>query len=104
MDIVEFYPSITEELLEKTLDWAAIITPITSTSTRNIILHSRKSLHFRMSTTGEEKSTAWTKQNGLFDVTMGAPDGAEICELVGLFIPNEVKEKNYHARLRSLKR
>ena len=50
-------------------------------------------LLFSKSTTGEEENIAWTKKNGLFDVTMGAPDGAEICELVGLFILNEVKNE-----------
>ena len=62
-------------------------------STRNIILHSRKSLLFSKSTYGEEKNTAWTKKNGVFDVTIGAPDRAEICELLGLLILNEVKNE-----------
>ena len=91
MDIVEFYPSITKELLEKAIDWAATITPI-SKSTKEIILHSRKSFLFSTSRENEEPTT-WTKKDGLFDVTMGAPDGAEVCELVGLFLLKEVKEK-----------
>ncbi len=32
-----------------------------------------------------EKVT-WQKKNCELDVTMGAPDGAEVCELVGLFL------------------
>ena len=39
----------------------------------------------------ELKENIWTKKNGTFDVTMGAPDGAEVCELVGLFLLNEIK-------------
>ncbi len=37
----------------------------------------------------------WTKNdsNSLFDVTMGSYDGAEICELVGLFILNKLGQK-----------
>ncbi len=37
----------------------------------------------------------WTKKdsNSLFDVTMGSYDGAEICELVGLFILNKLGQK-----------
>ena len=36
----------------------------------------------------------WQKtKNSDFDVTMGAPDGAEVCELVGLFILSELKAK-----------
>ncbi len=31
--------------------------------------------------------------NSLFDVTMGSYDGAEICELVGLFILNNLGQK-----------
>jgi hypothetical protein len=38
----------------------------------------------------------WTKKDGsnsLFDVTMGSSDGAEICELVGLFILNHLGKR-----------
>ena len=93
MDICEFYPSITEELLDKALKFASTKTkePI-SAETIHIIKHARKSLLFSHSTSNKEK-TPWTKRQGLFDVTMGAPDGAEVCELVGLFLLNEVKEK-----------
>ena len=44
-------------------------------------MHSRKSLLF-------DKGKPWRKKdsNCLFDVTMGSFDGAEICELVGLYI------------------
>ena len=57
-----------------------------------IMNHARKSLLF-------DKNQAWKKKDGdLFDVTMGAYDGAEVCELVGIFILNEVNkhfDKNY---------
>ena len=38
----------------------------------------------------------WTKrlQTGLFDVTMGSSDGAETCELVGLFLLNEIRKRH----------
>ena len=78
-DIVDFYPSISEELLSKAIDFANSITNITD-SVINVIKLSRKSLLF-------DKSSAWVKKgNVLFDVTMGSFDGAEICELVGLYI------------------
>ena len=35
----------------------------------------------------------WTKKGGLFNIIWGAPDGAEICELIGLFLLSEVHEK-----------
>lgn len=41
---------------------------------------------------GETKT--WQKTtNPTFDVTMGAPDGAEICELVGLYILDTLRQK-----------
>ena len=53
----------------------------------NIIKHARKSLLF-----SDDK--LWTKSStcseSLFDVAMGSYDGAEICELVGLYILNKI--------------
>jgi hypothetical protein len=79
-DIVDFYPSITEELLEKVISWAKAITPI-SDDQGAVIKHARKSLLFHQDKT-------WVKRNNetMFDVTMGSYDEAEICELVELFI------------------
>ena len=79
LDIEEFYPSITEELLIKALAFAKSKVHIPSNIT-NIIIHARKSLLF---SNGE----TWKKSNNeLFDVTMGSFDGAEVCELVGLYV------------------
>ena len=44
-------------------------------------MHCRKSLLFFGNETGKKKST-----KSCFDLTMGSFDGAEICELVGLYI------------------
>ena len=33
------------------------------------------------------------KKDGLFDVTMGAYDGAEVCELVGTFLLDKISVK-----------
>jgi len=78
-DVKDFYPSISEQLLRKALLFANSITPLTRDE-KEIIFHSRKSLLFN---NGE----GWVKKgNKLFDVTMGtmgAYDGAEVCELVG---------------------
>ena len=35
----------------------------------------------------------WVKTSGLFDITMGAYHGAEVCELVGLYILKMMKDK-----------
>lgn len=87
-DIVEFYPSISEELLLWALQFARKFTSI-SRQDQDTILHARKSLLF-----GLERE--WVKKgSGLFDVTMGWYDGAEVCELVGaLALTKLVEEYN----------
>ena len=83
-DIVDFYPSISENLLDQALSWASSLADI-SHENISIIKHARKSLLFN-------NGKPWIKNNNsnLFDVTMGSYDGAEICELVGLFIFNHL--------------
>ena len=82
-DIENFYPSITEKLLTDAITFAKQHISITDRDI-DIIMHSRKSLLF-------DKNTAWIKKNNSsFDVTMGSYDGAEVCELVGLFILNDL--------------
>ena len=58
-------------------------------------------MHCRKSVLFGDQST-WTKENGnLFDVMMGSYDGAEICELVGLYLLHELNKtiKNQHLGL-----
>ena len=87
-DIKDFYPSISRNLLQKALKFAKSLTTITDKDIE-IVLHSRKSLLFH---DGE----SWMKKNGdLFDVSMGAFDGAEICELVGIFMQHQISQ-NYN--------
>ena len=85
-DIVEFYPSITEDLLDRVIEWAKSLTPILDDDIA-IIKHARKSLLFN-------GDTPWIKRSGnsMFDVTMGSHDGAEICELVSFFILSKLAE------------
>ena len=84
-DIVDFYLSISEDLLNRALDFAGKYTEISSMD-KEIILNARKSMLF-----GQEKE--WIKKGtGLFDVTMGCFDGAEICELVGAFALSELSK------------
>ena len=86
-DIVDFYPSISEKLLNEALAWASHL----ATTTENdisIIKRARKSLYFSATANYGQKNTEAC--NSLFDVTMGSFDGAEICELVGLFILNHL--------------
>ena len=77
--IKEFYPSIKKQSLKEALVFpnSYINTP---ENDKNIINKARKSLLFN-------KQQTWIKKEiGLFDVTMGKCDGAEVCELVGSFL------------------
>lgn len=78
-DIENFYPSITDMTLNKAIEHAKTITEITQLE-EEVIKHSRRSLLFN-------DGADWVKKDGSdFDVTMGSYDGAEICELVGLYM------------------
>ena len=80
-DVVEFYPSISQKLLNKAMKFAEKYVDI-EPDVINIINNSCKSiLHSR----GE----VWvkkTKQEEDFDVAMGSYSGAETCELIGLYM------------------
>ena len=83
-DIEAYYPSISEPLLDKALEFANRRHKINEEQ-KNMIKTCRKSILF-----GPE-GEPWTKKSTNFDVTMGSLDGAEISELIGLFMLNEVK-------------
>ena len=76
-DIKDFYPSISKELLT---DAETIIN--LDDHDKKIIYHSRKSLLFN------QEQTWMKKGSDLFDVSMDAYDGAEVCELIGIFLLN----------------
>ena len=85
-DIEQFYPSIKESVLLKALDFAKKHTKILKKDI-DVIRHARRSLLFN---NGEP----WVKkEDENFDVSMGAYDGAEVCELIGIFIQAQLSEK-----------
>ena len=86
-DIEEFDSSISKELLLKAITYAKTLVNI-SDEEINTIMHSRKSLLFN-------NTDIWIKKNGDpdFDVIMGSFNGAELCELVGLYILHILGEK-----------
>ena len=86
-DIESFYPSISEELLKKTIDFLKEFDYISDWE-EDIIFHSRKSILVG----GNE--TLWQKKDGEFDVTMGSKDGAEVCESVGLYLLHKLSNIN----------
>ena len=78
-DIVDFYPSISKDLLINAVNFPKSITPINDKINKTI-LHPCKSLLFN-------KNEVWVKKdNPDFDVTMSSFDGLELCELVGLYL------------------
>ena len=68
-DIKEFYPSIKKFLLRNAINFAEQLTEI-SEKDKVIIFHTRKSLLFN------GQHVCIKKEGGLFDVTMGAFNGA----------------------------
>ena len=84
-DVVDFYPSISKELLTKSIQFARKYIDVSNDQVE-IIFHSCKTILFF-------NNECWIKKNSahdLFDIPMGSFHGAEVCELVGLFILNEI--------------
>ena len=84
-DITKFYPSISTELLYRSINFAKSLISVEG-NIINTISHSRKYLLF-------DDNVAWVKKDGnwLFDVTIGSFDGADVCELVGLCLLIKIK-------------
>ena len=96
-DIKDFYPSITEKTLDRALDLAKeyMVIPLDKVG---IIKHCRKTLLYY-------EDSVWIKkgEGGNFDVSIGAYDGAQICELVGcvlLYSINKIMDPNNHGLYR----
>ena len=82
-DIKDFYPTISEELLRNSINFAKQMVTITQDEIE-IILQCRNSILFN-------EGEPWLKKGPTqFDVTMGSWDGAEICELVGLYLLSQL--------------
>ena len=76
---MDFYPSIMKKLPTKSINYAKSIV-IIEEEVITTIFQARKSLLF-------DKTSVWVKKdNSDFDVTLGNYDGAEVCELVGLYL------------------
>ena len=80
-DIKDFYPSISRELLTNALTLAETIINLDDHD-KKIIYHARKSLLFN------QEQTWMKKESDMFGVSMGAYDGVEVCELIGIFLLN----------------
>ena len=85
IDIVDYYPSIDEQLFQKAINFAEKTTQLSELE-KELLHNARLSLLYN-------NGTPWTKNSGLFDVTMGSYDGAQITDLVGLLILKTLDEK-----------
>ena len=84
LDIVDFYPSISQELLDNSLLWAKSLITIDA-DVISTITNARKTLLF-------SDGVSWQKNTGLSDVTQGGLDSCQMCELVGLYLLKQVKD------------
>ena len=90
-DVEAFYPSISKELLLKALNWARSHSYISDLSMA-IIIHCRRGVLWH-------EGQVWVKKDDQsFDVSMGSFDGAECCDVVGLYLLHQATET--HAVLR----
>ena len=85
-DIRNFYGEITEELLNKALDWAETFVEIPPQH-REIILQVRKTFLFH-------NGKPFVKKDGIWDISMGSYDSAEVTDLVGLFMLQQIRDKD----------
>ena len=90
-DICNFYPSITNTLLQKALNYASKYAYI-SEDQIHLITHTKK-------TTLYKDGNPWETTTSAFDVTMGSYDGALICELVGLYRLSQLQNLNINVGL-----
>ena len=84
-DVCDFYGSISQNLVENSLTFVAKYTAIDELC-KKIILQACNSFLV----CGDK--TLIKKSGGTFDITMGGYHGAEICDLVGLFLLSPLLE------------
>ena len=90
-DIVDFYHSISKDIL-KAINFAKSVSPIQDKFIETIF-RCRKALLFN------KNEVCIKKDNPHFHVTMGKYDGAEVCELVGLYKLDLFTKKLGHSKI-----
>ena len=86
-NVVEFYPSISIELLTEALQFASEYVTLTDNE-RHIMLEAKSSILYSYGETWGKKTSS-----NIFDVTMGSYDRAKSCELVGTYLLHKIEEK-----------
>ena len=91
-DIDNYYPSINAELLDRSINWAKSLVQI-SEEQKEVILSTKRTLLY-------SGGQPWTKKSDEgCDVTIGSYDGAEVCELVGLYMLSQLQQLNVNIGL-----
>ena len=86
-DVEQLYPSITRPLMEKAIQFARLHTTV-SREEEMIIFHARKNILV------DCDGKIWEKIiNPDFDVCMGNMDGAEVSELIAIYMVNRMMER-----------
>ena len=81
--VVDFYPSIYEDLIVKSITFAKIHTDINDDAIETVF-NARKTLLF-------SGSNVWVKQPvDTFDVALGSSYGVKVCELVGFYLLDQL--------------
>ena len=81
----KYYASITPALVKKSIAFAATYVNISATEKATIF----QACNSFLFSEGQE----WIKKQGAtFDITMGGFHGAEVCDLVGLFLLSQLRE------------
>ena len=87
-DVVSMYPSISEKLLKNALQWASQFTKI-SKQDFETIMGCKTSLLY------DNEKNVWKKKGTIdFDITMGAYDGGECCDICVLYLLSKVQHLN----------
>ena len=86
-DIVDYYPSVTEDLLNHALDWASQYVEI-SRKDRNAILKSKDTFLYY-------ENRNWVKRSGTFNIGIGTYDGGETTDIVGLFLLSKLQNLGF---------
>ena len=88
-DIVDYYPSISEDLLLKALSWAKQFCDIQESDLK-CIMEARANFLFYNKDGSDMNVFVKKNQTKNFDIPQGSYDSAECCELCGLFLLNEL--------------
>ena len=83
-DVESFYPSISDVLLKVAFEWASELVMVTEEE-KEVVNATKIALLYM-------DGQPWNKKGCQWDVAMGSFDGAEVCELVGLYLLHQLQD------------